>query len=59
MAARRRQRPHQRKFYKVEKWSKHDQRVEQTLWTGNSLDKAREIFNAEVRRRPLLAVFCS
>jgi len=29
------------------------------LSAGNSLDKAREIFNAEVRRRPLLAVFCS
>ena len=22
------------------------------LWAGNSLDKAREIFNAEAKRRP-------
>jgi hypothetical protein len=41
-----------RNFYKVEKWSKDDQRIERMLWAGNSLDKAREIFNAEVKRRP-------
>jgi hypothetical protein len=26
--------------------------VERLLWAGNSLDKAREIFDAEVKRRP-------
>ena len=41
-----------RKFFKVEKWSKDDQHVERMLWAGNSLDKAREIFDAEVKRRP-------
>jgi hypothetical protein len=41
-----------RNFYTVEKWSKNEQRVERMLWAGNSFDKAREIFNAEVRRRP-------
>jgi hypothetical protein len=41
-----------RNFCKVEKWSKDDQRVERMLWAGNSLDKAREIFDAEVKRRP-------
>ena len=35
-----------------EKWSKDDQRIERMLWAGNSLDKAREIFDAEVKRRP-------
>jgi hypothetical protein len=39
-------------FYKVEKWSKDEQRVERMLWAGNSLDKARQVFDAEVRRRP-------
>jgi hypothetical protein len=39
-----------RNFYKVEKWSKDDQRVERMLWAGNS--KAQAIFNAEIRRRP-------
>jgi hypothetical protein len=40
-----------RNFYKVEKWSKDDKCVERLLWAGNSLDKAREIFNAEVKSR--------
>jgi hypothetical protein len=41
-----------RNFYKVEKWSTDDQHIECVLWARNSLDKAREIFDAEVRRRP-------
>jgi hypothetical protein len=41
-----------RNFYKVEKWSKDDHRMERMLWAGNSIEKAREIFNAEVKRRP-------
>jgi hypothetical protein len=41
-----------RNFYKVEKWSKDDQRVERMLWAGNSLDKAQTIFDAKVKRRP-------
>jgi hypothetical protein len=41
-----------RNFYKVEKWDKDEQRVERMLWAGNSLDKARGIFDAETRRRP-------
>jgi hypothetical protein len=41
-----------RNFYKVEKWTRDEQRVERMLWAGNSLDKAREIFNAEAKRRP-------
>jgi hypothetical protein len=41
-----------RNFYKVEKWSKDKQRVERMLWAVNSLDKTREIFDAEVKRQP-------
>jgi hypothetical protein len=36
-----------RNFYKVERW-----RVERMLFAGNSLDRARAIFEAEIRRRP-------
>jgi hypothetical protein len=42
----------ERNFYKFEKWSKDDQCIECMLWAGNSIEKARQIFNAEVRRRP-------
>jgi hypothetical protein len=41
-----------RNFYKVEKWSRDGQRVERMLFAGNSLDRARAIFQAEARRRP-------
>ena len=41
-----------RNFHKVEKWSRDGQRVERMLFAGNSLDRARAIFQAEVRRRP-------
>ena len=36
-----------RNFYKVEKWSRDEQCIERMLWVGNSLDKAREILDAE------------
>ena len=41
-----------RNFYKVEQWSRDGQRVERMLFAGNSLDRARAIFKAEIRRRP-------
>ena len=41
-----------RNFYKVEQWSRDGQRIERMLFAGNSLDRAREIFKAEIRRRP-------
>ena len=41
-----------RNFYKVEQWSRDGQRVERMLFAGNSLDRARAIFKAELRRRP-------
>jgi hypothetical protein len=33
-------------------WSRDGQRVERMLFAGNSLDRARAIFKAEIRRRP-------
>jgi hypothetical protein len=41
-----------RHFYKVERWSKDDQRIERMLWAGNSIDKARAVFREAVRHRP-------
>ena len=41
-----------RNFYKVEKWSRDGQRVEELLFAGNSLDKARRIFDRMTTRRP-------
>ena len=41
-----------RNFYEVEQWSRDGQRIERMLFAGNSLDRAREIFKAEIRRRP-------
>jgi hypothetical protein len=37
-----------RNFYKVEKWTKDDQRIERMLWPTTRFDKGREILNAEV-----------
>jgi hypothetical protein len=33
-----------RNFYKVEKWSRDGQRVDEMLFAGNSLSKAQRIF---------------
>jgi hypothetical protein len=38
-------------FYKVERWGS-DGRVDRMLYAGNSLERAREIFEGLVRRRP-------
>ena len=37
---------------KVEKWSRDGQRIEELLFAGNSLDKARRIFEPFIQRRP-------
>jgi hypothetical protein len=42
----------QRNFYKVELWTKDDQRVERLLHAGNRIDAARAVFNEAVRHRP-------
>jgi hypothetical protein len=42
----------ERNFYKVELWTKDDQRVARLLHAGNRIDKARDVFAAAVKRRP-------
>jgi hypothetical protein len=39
-------------FYKVEKWSKDGQRVEEMLFAGNSLAKAQRIFERFISKGP-------
>jgi hypothetical protein len=41
-----------RNFYKVELWTKDEQRVLRMLYGGNNLDKARTVFANYVRIRP-------
>jgi hypothetical protein len=41
-----------RNFYKVEKWSRDGQRIEELLFAGNSLAKAQRIFERFIQRRP-------
>jgi hypothetical protein len=41
-----------RNYYKVEKWTKDGTKVDRMLYAGTNLDKAREIFTAEIKRRP-------
>jgi hypothetical protein len=41
-----------RNYYKVEKWTKDGSKVDRMLYAGSSLDKARDIFTAEIKRRP-------
>ena len=39
-------------YYKVEKWTKDGTKIDRLLYAGNNLDKARELFAEEVKRRP-------
>jgi hypothetical protein len=39
-------------FYKVEKWSRDGQRIEELLFAGNSLAKAQRIFERFIQKRP-------
>lgn len=41
-----------RNFYKVEEWTADGLHVEALLYAGNSLDRARQVFGDEARRRP-------
>jgi len=41
-----------RNFFKVEKWSRDGLRVELMLYAGNSLGRARAIFESTIKRRP-------
>ena len=42
----------QRYFYKVELWTKDDQRVERLLHAGNRIDAAWAVFNAAIKQQP-------
>jgi hypothetical protein len=39
-------------FYKLEKWTKDGTKIERMLYTGNNLDKARDLFAEAVKHRP-------
>jgi hypothetical protein len=41
-----------RNFYKVEKWTKDGAKVERMLFAGSNVDKARALFESEIKRRP-------
>jgi hypothetical protein len=41
-----------RNFYKVEKWSRDGQRVNELLFAGSNLDKAKRIFDRFIKNRP-------
>jgi len=41
-----------RNFYKVERWSRDGQGIEEFLFAGNSLAKAQRIFERFIKKRP-------
>ena len=41
-----------RNFYKVEKWSRDEQRIEEMLFAGNSLAEAQRVFERFIKNRP-------
>jgi hypothetical protein len=41
-----------RNFYKVEKWTKDGARVDRLLYTGNNLQKVRDVFASAIKHRP-------
>jgi hypothetical protein len=41
-----------RNFYKVEQWSRDEQRVTELLFAGSSLDKAKRVFERITKHRP-------
>ena len=41
-----------RYFYKVEKWTKDNTKIDRMLYAGNNLDEAQEMFAVAVKHRP-------
>ena len=41
-----------RNFYKVEKWTRDGTKVDSLLYAGNSLGRARAVFESAIRHRP-------
>jgi hypothetical protein len=41
-----------RNFHEVEKWTREGMKVDSLLYGGNSLERAREVFDTAIRHRP-------
>jgi hypothetical protein len=41
-----------RNFYKVEKWTKDGTKIDQLLYAGNNLERARDVFANAIKHRP-------
>jgi hypothetical protein len=41
-----------RDFYKVEKWTKDGAKIDRLLYVGNSLSRARSLFERAIKHRP-------
>ena len=41
-----------RNFYKVEKWTRDGMKVDSLLYAGNSLEKARSVFERTIKHQP-------
>jgi len=41
-----------RNFYKVEKWTRDGTKVDSLLYAGNSLSRARAVFEHAIKHRP-------
>jgi hypothetical protein len=41
-----------RMFYKVEKWTRDRTKVDSLLYAGNSLGRARSVFEGAIKHRP-------
>ena len=41
-----------RNFYKVEKWTRDGTKVASLLYAGNSLGRARAVFESAIKHRP-------
>ena len=41
-----------RMFYKVEKWTRDGTKVDSLLYAGNSLGRARSVFEGAIKHRP-------
>ena len=45
-----------RNFYKVEKWTRDGTKVDSLLYAGNSLGRARSVFERAIKHRPRIQV---
>ena len=44
-----------RNFYKVEKWTRDGTKVDSLLYAGNSLGRARSVFEQAIKHRPRIS----